>query len=180
MFEELKNCTEYKIIKEFYGDKKAKRSRQPLIKHIDEGLKIMSDLNASDTAMKAYMLHPTIQSDDDFLNAISDSNFLSDVSIEVLLLTTEYRKCANAYLCRDHTTDWSLDKIRTETNILCKEVAYMLIADKVQNQKDFIMYHSGTHENSDNLYKYFNNWLVVLSTWITNYDKTTDSSKIHR
>jgi len=38
----------------------------------------------------------------------------------------------------------------------------MLIGDKVQNYKDFLIYHHGSHERSDDLDKYFNNWLKKL------------------
>ena len=39
----------------------------------------------------------------------------------------------------------------------------MLIADKVQNRKDFMMYHLHTHQRSKELEKYFNQWLNKLS-----------------
>ena len=42
--------TEYQIVKKFYGSQKAKRSGVPLINHIDEGLLILSHIQANDTA----------------------------------------------------------------------------------------------------------------------------------
>jgi hypothetical protein len=38
----------------------------------------------------------------------------------------------------------------------------MLFADKVQNEKDFALYHEGTHARSKELREYFNNWLNIL------------------
>ena len=38
----------------------------------------------------------------------------------------------------------------------------MLIADKVQNYKDFLLYHYGIHERSNQLNQYFINWLSYL------------------
>ena len=38
----------------------------------------------------------------------------------------------------------------------------MLIADKVQNYKDFLLYHKNTHERSDELDEYFNSWFKIL------------------
>jgi len=38
----------------------------------------------------------------------------------------------------------------------------MLIADKVQNRKDFEIYHSSTHDKKDRLAAYFAEWLEAL------------------
>jgi len=38
----------------------------------------------------------------------------------------------------------------------------MLVADKVQNRKDFLAYHKGTHARSDELDYYFKLWLRRL------------------
>lgn len=39
----------------------------------------------------------------------------------------------------------------------------MLIADKVQNYKDFEIYHKSTHPRSKELDQYFKNWLQKLN-----------------
>lgn len=39
----------------------------------------------------------------------------------------------------------------------------MLIVDKVQNRKDFELYHLGKHKRSNELNQYFKNWLERLS-----------------
>jgi len=43
------------------------------------------------------------------------------------------------------------------------EVNEMLIADKVQNKKDFMKYHFGKHDRSNELFRYFNKWLDALT-----------------
>ena len=43
-----------------------------------------------------------------------------------------------------------------------QEVNTMLIADKIQNRKDFELYHEKTHERSIELKEYFSNWLERL------------------
>ena len=63
---------EISLIKNFYGDKTAKRSGVPLINHINEGLIVLDFIKASDIAKKAYCLHPLVQSDKNLiLNADS-------------------------------------------------------------------------------------------------------------
>ena len=42
------------------------------------------------------------------------------------------------------------------------EVRDMLIADKIQNYKDFLFYHKGTHPRSRELEEYFKNWFGIL------------------
>jgi hypothetical protein len=47
----------------------------------------------------------------------------------------------------------------------------MLIADKIQNRKDFELYHKDIHERSDELKQYFFNWLWRLGVWEGNYQE---------
>jgi hypothetical protein len=46
------------------------------------------------------------------------------------------------------------------------------IADKIQNYKDFMLYHYGKHKRSNELYTYFHNWFKLLDVninkWLTN------------
>jgi len=50
----------------------------------------------------------------------------------------------------------------------CEEVKQMLIADRAQNYKDFMLHHCGKHERSGELYKYFNNWFELLKQAMLN------------
>jgi hypothetical protein len=69
----------------------------------------------------------------------------------------EYRRVANAYLSKREIK--SLDDIELSP---LHEVNQMLWADKLQNQKDFRLYHMGKHERSDILEQYFINWINKL------------------
>ena len=145
----------YGYIKRFYGDKKANRSGVLLINHIDEGLEILSELGACILTKSAYCVHPIFQNDKDLEKNYETSKHLHPF---VVLLTMEYRKTANAYLCRpvtDHYQISDLPKINLE------EVRLMLIADKTQNQRDFLGYHKN-HERYNELDKYFKLWLEHL------------------
>lgn len=146
---------EYKAIQQFYGDKRAERSQCFMMNHIDEGLYIMTLYGASLDAKKAFCVHPIIQSDADL--AANWNTVKEQFTATVVGLAMEYRNIANAYL--SHRTISSLDDIQLSP---LKEVNDMLRGDKVQNYKDFILYHSGTHARKKELDKYFNNWLKKL------------------
>ena len=146
--------TELEFIVKFYGERTAKRSGVPLINHIHEGLAVLNHIKASDLAKRAYCLHPLIQADNDL---ISNVQLMELFDGRVVALAMEYRRVANAYL--------SFRQIKSINEIELsplKDVNDMLIADKVQNRKDFNLYHLGKHERSEALDQYFKNWFQRL------------------
>jgi hypothetical protein len=150
---QLENFKEYKMIQELYGDRRSKRSQIHYMNHIDEGLAIMSWLNMSYDAQKAYCLHPMFQSD---LDLFTNHNKF-DIDSKVMMYTIEYRSVANEYL--SHRKINNISEIRLSP---IKEVNDMLIADKIQNYKDFLLYHKDTHPRSKELDQYFRYWLGRL------------------
>lgn len=153
---ELTNEPEYQLISKYYGDRKAARSGVPLINHIKEGDYILWELCAPIAARKAFFLHPLIQNDEDLSNNLE---LIREVKADpyALLLAMEYRNIANQYLSHRKISDvWDIALSPID------EVNIMLYADKVQNYKDFILYHRGTHPRSDELVEYFENWLRRL------------------
>lgn len=145
------NSEEYKLISNFYGDRKANRSGLYLMNHIDEGLRMSC---ASDVARRAFMIHPIIQSDQDFAD---NYDMIRHIDGDVVALAMEYRRVANAYLSNrkiEHLDEIELSPL--------KDVNDMLIMDKLQNKKDFDTHHKGTHPRSAELEEYFNNWLIRL------------------
>ncbi len=170
----IEEFKEYEMVQNYYNNSKAKRSDVYLMNHIDEGLAILNWINASELAKKAYCLHPIFQSDDEILNA-STLNF-KYIESDIMLNTIEYRSVANEYL--SNRTISSINEIRLSP---LKDVNDMLIADKIQNRKDFELYHLGKHKRSDILDQYFKNWLQKLniseSTYITYKNKLEISLK---
>lgn len=153
------NRTAYNLISEHYQDRCAKRSGVPLINHINEGIEILHLIGADDHTIDAFCIHPLVQDDAELSK---NYNYLSTIdpyimNPKVLYLALEYRNIANAYL--SHRIISSIDEIKLSP---IKEVNEMLIADKVQNYKDFLIYHSATHPRSQELDEYFNNWLKRL------------------
>ena len=153
--ENLTPFAEYKIISDFYKNTKANRSGVFLMNHIDEGLYILEKIGASDTAKKAYCLHPIIQSDEAL---VDNYELLNNINSQVLISCVEYRSVANEYLSKRKIN--SIEEIRLSP---LKDVNDMLIADKIQNKKDFEIYHKDTHHRSNELDEYFNNWLTKLN-----------------
>ncbi len=152
----IQDTVEYHLIKEYYGEQKTTRSNILLINHIDEGLWILNHIKANLVTQQAYCLHPIFQGDADLLANYSRID-MTKISHQALLLVMEYRNIANQYL--SNRTISSIEDIRLSP---LKEVNQMLIADKIQNRKDFELYHQHTHLRSIELAQYFKNWLRRL------------------
>lgn len=147
---------EYQTISNHYGNQRAKRSGVLLINHIDEGLTILDLIVSSKDAKLAFCIHPLAQ-------AYLDVEWSS-----VKNLAKEYAYFANKFLCNEST-----DHIKTKNQLeihLHYDIDYrisddcidMLIADKIQNRKDFMKYHKGTHDRSSELERYFDLWIAYL------------------
>lgn len=153
---------EYHLIKDHYGDRVAERSGVPLMQHIDEGLLILNYLGAADYIKGAFCLHPLIQNPNDYIQNIDALATNDRVGISAFQSALAYRKHANAYLCKPETDDWTQTEIAAFVGPLLEDVRFMLIADKVQNKKDFMLYHHGSHARSDQLLRYFDQWMEYL------------------
>lgn len=169
----MKETIEYRLISKHYGDRVANRSQVPLINHINEGLVVLGRVGATDDAKRAYCLHPLLQGDADLK---ANFNLVANCcSPAVVMLAMEYRSVANEYLSAKVNTG---HKIRLSP---LYEVNDMLVADKVQNYKDFIIHHRGTHPRTYELDVYFNDWLDVLDITeegFQNLWKAIDESKL--
>ncbi len=159
---------EYEAIRRFYGDRRAKRSGVWLMNHIDEGLFVLRELGASDTAMRAYCLHPLLQGDDDLARSYADG-LQRRVDPDALLLALEYRQFANRHLSRHRVP--SPDAIALSP---LPEVLQMLTADKIQNRKDFEEHHGTTHPEAARLRAYFAEWFVRLGVEDVRYHALVD------
>jgi hypothetical protein len=163
------NWDEYKAISTLYGDKTTKRSGIKLMNHIDEGLYILEKIGASENAKRAYCMHPIAQDDNALLGFYFWRKMNPDYASrhEVTINVMEYRSVANEYLSTRNIR--SIDEIRLSP---LKDVNDMLIADKIQNRKDFELYHLGKHERSSELDSYFKNWLERLDITEEFYQET--------
>lgn len=153
---------EYKVIERYYGDKIAERSKVLKMNHINEGLLILNAIEASEYTKKAYCLHPILQSDNDlkdnYRRRFHEYSKDTIIDSQSIILAMEYRRVANDYLSNkkiESISDIKLSPLR--------EVNEMLIADKVQNYKDFMKYHGYSHPNRRELFTYFQNWFEKLN-----------------
>ena len=171
----MKDSKEYFYISKVYGDKKAKRSGLPLMNHIDEGLDILNILDSSDEAKRAFCIHPIFQSENlidyrnDYLGMINDEDFV------IGGLARKYSVLANRFLCKPQTDNWDKTEIVRQLiaangggHIISADISNMLLADKTQNYKDFMLYHYGIHERSNELFNYFYLWIHVLTPKVIN------------
>jgi hypothetical protein len=150
MFLELQTITDY------YGNTQAERSQVPLINHIHEGLCVLQAIRASGMSKKAFCIHPIVQNDVTTVD-------LSDVNLFVYRLAEEYKHKANSYLCNTHTDHvTTTNQLKLILGRTSKDCLHMLYADKIQNQKDFMLYHYKKHPRSKELNNYFNLWLKFL------------------
>jgi len=150
----VKSWREYRAISALYGDQVARRSGVPLMNHVDEGLELLRGWSASDLTMRAYCLHPIVQSDEPI-----------DVSWSPAYpLACEYRDRANAYLCRPETDGvTTLAQVRALVGeSMSRGCGLMLLADKTQNLRDFERHHGTTHPRREQLRAYFALWLRYL------------------
>lgn len=152
----IRDTFEYSLIKNYYGEQRANRSKILLIMHIEEGLQILLHRKADLHTQQAYCLHPIFQGDAELAKNYHTID-ISKISPESLLLVMEYRNIANQYL--SHRQIHSTQEIQLSS---LKEVNEMLIADKIQNRKDFEMYHAHSHPRAEALTQYFKNWLTRL------------------
>ncbi len=151
----LSVSAEYLAIEEDYDRRTAQRSAVPLMHHIDEGLAVLRWSGSSEAAQRAFCLHPLLQ--EDTALAANLERVCALTTPHVLTLALEYRRVANAAL--------SMRPMESSAEIELSpmsEVNEMLVADKVQNRKDFVLHHRGRHARSEALDLYFRRWLERL------------------
>lgn len=160
-----KHSIAYSVIQRYYKDKRANRSGVPFIYHIDEGGTILEALEQPNHVKDAYYLHPLLQDDAEFLRNYNGTSLFRKGNFDInplsLTLAMEYRHIANSYLSTGSPEDFY--------GFTCPEVKQMLIADKVQNFKDFMTYHYGTHKRTGELFEYFLNWEDLLEINYNDY-----------
>lgn len=150
----------YGYIYHYYKDKSAKRSGVPYINHINEGLRILEYIGASKEALIGYCVHPLFQVNQDLIQVFKSSHYRR-IPDEFIALGLKYRFWANRYLCRPYNDNLTAPEIFVGEP-MPEDVKQMLIADKIQNYKDFMIHHRDTHPRGPELEAYFFEWFAYL------------------
>lgn len=158
------STAEYQAVRAFYGDRRAKRTGLPYINHINEALLILEWRNAPEVARRAYCLHPLFQGDDALVQTAQSD--LAQFDPLALVLAVEYRAIANSHLSRDDPAMGARIKLSP-----LAAVNEMLVADKIQNRKDFELHFQGDAARTAELRAYFSNWLSRLGIEETVYEQ---------
>lgn len=152
----------HSVISLYYKDKVAQRSKLPLMNHINEGVAILASIQCEHftSAQIAFCLHPLAQ------NNVSYPE--DDFTPKINSLVREYAHYANRYLCNPETDHIKsvADLHKHLGNIPSKECLLMLLADKIQNQKDFLLHHYGKHKRYPQLNSYFNLWIKYINHYL--------------
>lgn len=173
----------YIAIETHYGDHAASRSGLHYINHIDEGLDVLGMLGADADTRAAWCIHPLVQHDDDLGRTLAAdgrqgrgdrARWLSSIPPRAIMLAMEYRHWANNHLSKHDP--------KVPTWGPREEVRQMLVADKMQNRRDFERTIRGRPDvpNSDRLDAYFGEWFDALgiehesyTTWATSVTART-------
>lgn len=147
---------ELRAIEQFYGDQRAKRSGVLLINHIHEGLAILDALEAPELAYRLFCLHPVGRKAE--MRAVVKYFELDDAIEEYNELNDLY---GSGYQSVRFTTEEDLFN-KLADQYATPAVLYALLADKIQNRKDFNLYHNGSLPNSELLQSYFDCWINAL------------------
>lgn len=189
LLESVIDTPEYMAIERFYGSNTTARSKVPLMNHIRQGVRIIEALdgklpNGTAFAPKAaacgYCLHPLLQNDRELLTVgmleLTRGEDYDFRSLHVAL-AMEYRWRANNWLSDKVTLSEGSTVINSRPNAgSVAEVRAMLIADKVQNYKDYLVHHAQTHAKREQLSVYFPVWLRHLDINHAHFTRLADAA----
>lgn len=148
----------YQIISELYEGQKAKRTQLPYIKHIDDGLLILDDLDADLITKEAWCMHPIFQMPD-LKEKVMDSKGQPQIRLATAILAAEYAETANQYRTVNYQSFH--DNLPEIPNSRVKK---LLTCDKVQNYIELEnTRHLLPYETVDRTHRYLLNWLHHLS-----------------
>lgn len=155
-----------------YGDECAKRSGIPKINHISEGLRLLDYLEVHRPAKVAFCLHPIVQ---DGCGRDQWSQLYYTYGERVMYLLHNYTAVANKFLPAAvvHRTRTGFKTIPIELpEDLDGDVRWMLLADKIQNRKDYRA-NWNKFPNWIQLADYFNAWMIALDLSDDEIDQLT-------
>jgi hypothetical protein len=139
------------FIQSCFKDRVSKRSREPYMRHITEGLQILDLLGADEFTRVLFCLHPLYQMEKEWEEQKSALARIFPMSVHAAGF--DYHCTANSCLPRTG---------RQPVLSRWHEVNVALVADKAQNYAAFLRTIAGTHPDADELHRYFRAWISKL------------------
>lgn len=158
------NSAEYQAIQSIYGDQKTLQGNGvPFMNHINEGLHILHRIKASDNAQRAYCLHPIMQVNglaDEFLS----SSYLKEVDPRALVTAGMFANTVNAFPLGQFISGNLVGNVEEAAGLIKRnDVMDMILAEMVQNYKDFLNHEGQTDPDRAEINEYFLTWLRFLA-----------------
>ena len=155
-FDDRWDLPEYRLIEKSYRKHTSRRTQQPYMKHIDQGLWLLLHVNDDPAVLGAWCAHPLFQ-----INSVLQEALHARTSItehgRTVVLAMEYRAVANAFL----TPDWSRAGLPRVSAI--EEVNQLLVVDKFQNAREAYLFSDKLgEERCAQLDVYFRKWFDAL------------------
>ncbi len=148
-----------------YAGRRARRSGLPYLHHVVEGALLLGQaLGADHDTVVAFCLHPLFQDDASLAALDFEAGPLAGLEPRIVVWCMEYRALANAYTSR-HPLRAPVEVPRGPL----PQVEAMLVADKVQNTKDFLAHVDTAEGRSGQLRAYFDSWLAGLGVDAARY-----------
>lgn len=168
----LESSYEWIVSKGVLSKQRTKRTDLSYFDHVDDGVKILEALAAPLVVQKAFCLHPLVQNTTEFVKYF---DLIHLFEAKAVALAVEYRWVANLGIRQALKADnWNVTLSSFE------HVNQMLVADKVQNRKDFLrLYTPETHPEYDEISHYFNVWLKALDISEEKYNKLVQYAVTH-
>ncbi len=162
-----------RLIETIYASRRTRRSKVPHRNHIDEGLMILQALQATQVEAEAFCLHAPAQISYHFgARPTAASYRLTEPQgpRDTWLLQTRFPLAADAVAlawrfavqAEAFRPNHLNDEIEPPSFTIDTAVRKLLIADKVQNRKDFERYHRDSHPRAPQLTQYFACWFALL------------------
>lgn len=149
---------EWQIAMDMLRGRRAKRSGKPYFNHVKEGVQILQILGAPLITQQAFCLHPLVQADADLAKNYC---LLRRCDPLAVALAMEYRWVAN--------NGTRKSGIPLALSVL-PEVNQMLVADKIQNRKDFLETFNRADPEFSAIDCYFKEWLGLLAITENQYE----------
>lgn len=150
----IETTKEWDITRNLLSGQKSRRTNVSYFDHVEEGVKILQELNVPLVIQQAFVIHPLLQGDDALAENLPHVVYFDPLA---LVLCMEYRRVANLGTRKNlRDNGWNI------TLSPMAEVNLMLVADKIQNRKLYETKFPKTDPEYEEIGHYFRVWMDAL------------------